>query len=113
MSLSGNGACLEALAAGCGTVTLSFSCPALRYPEVDRIGEELHGLIERLRPRTLLLDFKDVQYLAAGALGQLLVLHGRMQDRGGRLVLSNLSSRLRELLHVTRLQTIFEVVEAE
>jgi anti-anti-sigma factor len=112
MSFSSHGACLEAREENCGTVTLSIRCPTLRYPEVETMSEELHCLIERLRPQTLLLDFKGVTYLAARALGQLLVLHKRMRALGGRLVLSNLSSHLHELLHITKLLAVFEVIEA-
>jgi anti-anti-sigma factor len=73
------------------------------------VGEELLALVERRRPRLLLLDFENVAFLSSTTLGVLLVLRKALHAGGGRLVLCHLTPQVSGVFEVTRLDTLFEV----
>jgi anti-anti-sigma factor len=71
-------------------------------------GAAVHAL-RRLRRHRLHLDFRDVRFVTASGLGQLVVLHQVLRARGGRLTLTGLSAHLREVFEVTRLTRVLDV----
>jgi anti-anti-sigma factor len=59
------------------------------------------------------VDMAQIGSLDSSALGMLVALHRRIDDAGGRLVICNLAAHLRELLSLTRLDTMLDVRPAE
>jgi anti-anti-sigma factor len=57
----------------------------------------------------LVLDFSDVQYLSSNALGKLINLKKKLGAARGRLQFRGLSTDLREVFRITRLDQVFEV----
>jgi len=113
MSLPICQAYLESNEGGGKTITCFIRFQALCYPEYENLANQMLVLVEKHKPRTLLLNFAGVEYLTAGALGQLVLLHDRLRTRGARLLLSHLSATLLQLLEITRLNTILEVRKTE
>jgi anti-anti-sigma factor len=62
--------------------------------------------------RALLLDLGGVRVPTAGGLGQLVGLHNRLLDSGGRLVLCNVGPRAFAVLELTRLTELLDVRRA-
>jgi anti-anti-sigma factor len=60
----------------------------------------------RLRLR---LDFGNVEFLTASALGHLVVLHKEAEALGGRLTLYNVGAMVYEVFAATRLTTLLDV----
>ncbi len=94
------------------TIHYRLCRPSVRGPEVDALAGQLLPVAGRRGPCTLLLDFAGVDFLTAAALGGLVALHARLRDLGGRLVLANLSPRLREVFEVVRLDTLLDLRRA-
>jgi anti-sigma B factor antagonist len=76
----------------------------------------LHSLIDKLIAEgkvQVAADLRDVSALDAGALGKLVAIHERLRAAGGGLTLVAPSARIRKLLAVTRLDTVFRVHDVE
>ena len=59
--------------------------------------------------RAFTIDFGQTAYVDSAALGVLVSLSKKIREGGGALRLANLSTELRALLAVTRLDTIFQI----
>jgi anti-sigma B factor antagonist len=63
--------------------------------------------------RRILLNFRDVDYIDSSGLGELVSAFTSIRSQGGELKLLNLSKRVRSLLQITRLLTVFDVTDDE
>jgi anti-anti-sigma factor len=86
--------------------TVTFTAGALRDVQ-NVIGRELDGLAVGADEVHLMLDFTHVTYLNSVELGTLITLHKRARSAGGRVTLFNMNAQLREVLSITRLDTLF------
>ncbi len=57
----------------------------------------------------LVLDLSEVTYIDSAGLGTLVAGFTSAQNQGANLKLANLTSRFSEILHITKLVTVFEV----
>src|SRR5262249_40118917 len=81
------------------------------HDEGNMIAKELVGLPEDINQRPLLLDFRNVQDIRGAELATLILVHRRMSASGGRLSMCGLDPLLKEVLAITRLDTILAVRE--
>jgi anti-sigma B factor antagonist len=63
--------------------------------------------------RKLLIDLGSVSYVDSAGLGQLVQVYATTSHLGGSLKLLNLTKRLKDLLVLTKLLTVFETYESE
>ena len=63
--------------------------------------------------RKLLLDLGNVSYVDSAGLGQLVQVYATTSHLGGSLKLLNLTKRLKDLLVLTKLLTVFETYDSE
>jgi anti-sigma B factor antagonist len=63
--------------------------------------------------KNILLNMGEVSYMDSSGLGELIAAYTTVKNRGGHLKLLNLTKRLRELMQITKLSTIFDVYEDE
>jgi len=81
-------------------------------------GEESASLRETVKkalaqsPRVV-LNLQEVSYIDSGGLGTLVSIFTTAQHAGGAIKLASLSQRVGDLLHLTKLVTIFEVYDNE
>jgi anti-sigma B factor antagonist len=61
----------------------------------------------------VVLDMTDVTRMDSAGIGMLVGKYMTVKNRGGMLRLLHLTDRTSRLLHVTRLETIFEIFEQE
>ena len=61
----------------------------------------------------VVLDLKDVTRLDSAGIGLLVAKFLSVKRRGGAIKLLHLTERIRRLLHMTRLDTIFEIFDRE
>ena len=87
-----------------GRITLGEGSSLLR--------DELRSLIGSNR-RKILLNLADVSYVDSSGIGQLVAAFTTVSSQGGQLKLLNLTKRLKELLQLTRVISIFEVFDDE
>ncbi len=63
--------------------------------------------------KKILLNLKDVNYIDSAGLGELVSSYTTVKNAGGELKLLNLTSKVRDLLVITKLLTVFDVKESE
>ena len=63
--------------------------------------------------RKILLDMGNVSYVDSAGLGQLVQVFATTSHLGGSLKLLNLTKRLRDLLVLTKLLTVFDSYDSE
>lgn len=84
-----------------------------------RLGEsnvELHNILKFLvekGERRVLLNLANVTYIDSSGLGELVAGFTTLQKSGGELKLLRLTERVRELMVITKLLTVFEVFDNE
>ena len=63
--------------------------------------------------RKVLLDLGNVSYVDSAGLGQLVQIYATTSHLGGSMKLLNLTKRLKDLLVLTKLLTVFESYDTE
>jgi anti-sigma B factor antagonist len=61
----------------------------------------------------ILLNLADVTYIDSSGIGELVSGYTTVTNTGGSLKLLNLNKRVKDLLQITKLYTVFEVHEDE
>lgn len=63
--------------------------------------------------KKVLLNLADVSYIDSSGIGELVSGFTSVTNQGGQLKLLNLNKRVKDLLQITKLYTVFEVFEDE
>ena len=83
------------------------------------VGEGTTGVRDLVRNlikagnKKILLNLRDVDYVDSSGLGELVHAFTSMRRQGGELKLLNLSKRVRALLQITKLLTVFDITDDE
>ena len=84
-----------------------------------RLGEgniELHNILRFLvekGERRILLNLAEVSHIDSSGLGELVAGFATLQKNGGELKIVHLTARVKELLVITKLLTVFDVFDNE
>ncbi len=73
------------------------------------IQEELEKLVESSSGGGMLLSFKNVEHLSSAALGMLITLKTKIEEKRGKLKLSEINPQIFEVFKITRLNKMFEI----
>src|SRR6266568_3945095 len=81
-------------------------------------GEESTYLRENLKriltsSRQVVLNLSNVSYIDSGGLGTLVGVYSSARSSGADIKLTGLGQRLRDVLQITKLVTVFEVYDNE
>jgi anti-sigma B factor antagonist len=87
-----------------GRITLGEGSSALR----DNVREMVSK-----GQKKLLLNLGDVSYIDSSGIGELVSGFTTVTNSGGQLKLLNLQKRVKDLLQITKLYTVFDVHEDE
>jgi anti-sigma B factor antagonist len=63
--------------------------------------------------KKIILNLAEVNYIDSSGVGELVSTHASVTSRGGELRLLNLTKRIKELLTITKLLTVFQTYEDE
>jgi anti-sigma B factor antagonist len=63
--------------------------------------------------RKILLNFTNVDYIDSSGVGELVSAYTTVANRGGQLRLLGLTKKIRELLAITKLLTVFDAYDDE
>lgn len=83
------------------------------HMDVQEIGDQLYALVEVSNYNRLVLDFREVQFMASIMLGKLIGLKRKAQKLGGGIKLCRLSPSIREVFHVSALDRVFDIYDDE
>jgi len=87
-----------------GRITLGEGASALR--------ENIRGLVGKGNKR-ILLNLNNVSYIDSSGIGELVSGFTTVTNQGGVLKLLGLTKRVKDLLQITKLYTVFEVYDNE
>jgi len=87
-----------------GRITLGEATGALRDAVKDAITKG---------NKNILLNLSDVSYIDSAGLGELVGCSTTVRNSGGTLKLLGLQKKIRDLMQITKLHTIFEVMDDE
>jgi anti-sigma B factor antagonist len=87
-----------------GRVTLGPGLGDLR----DSIREALAG-----SRKNVILNLGEVSYIDSSGLGQLIGSYATVTERGGQMKLVNLQKKVKDLMQITKLLTVFETYPSE
>jgi anti-sigma B factor antagonist len=83
------------------------------------IGDEVAALREKIKElldtghKNILVNLGRVAYIDSTGVGALVGSYTTIRNQGGQMKLSNLSQRVKDILLVTKLLTVFDVYESE
>jgi len=77
--------------------------------DVGAIGEQLDRLVASSRPKALLLDLSEVEYMASMMQAMFLQVQKKLGKSGGRLKLCCLGKHVALSFHVTGLDKLFSI----
>jgi anti-sigma B factor antagonist len=83
------------------------------------LGDEIHDLREAVRDlikqdkKKIILNLANVDYIDSSGVGELVGCFTTLRNAGGELKLLNLTQKVHEVLHVTKLYTVFDIREDE
>ena len=87
-----------------GRITLGEGSSVLR--------ESLREYASAKNPKVL-LNLEEVSYIDSSGIGELVSGFTNIQESGGNLKLLKLTKRVRDLLQITKLYTVFEIFDDE
>jgi len=87
-----------------GRITLGEGSSALRDALRDMINKN---------QKKILLNLGDVNYIDSSGIGELVSGFTTVTNSGGQVKLLNLNKRVKDLLQITKLYTVFDVHEDE
>ena len=83
------------------------------------LGEEIHTLRDSVRnliaegKKKIILNLADVDYIDSSGVGELVGAFTTVRNAGGELKLLNLTQKVHDVLHVTKLYTVFDIRDDE
>jgi anti-sigma B factor antagonist len=80
---------------------------------IQELGDELFGLVEKDNRKRILLNFSNVEFLSSAALNKLIILDKKVKTHKGKLKLCNLRPEILEVFAITRLNQLFDIADDE
>ncbi|HEV3138999.1 MAG TPA: STAS domain-containing protein [Vicinamibacterales bacterium] len=76
------------------------------------LKDKMRSLLQQGRTK-ILLNLGDVSYVDSAGLGEIVQAYGAVTKSGGALKLVNTTKRIKDLLAITKLLTVFETFDSE
>lgn len=87
-----------------GRIVLGEECAALRDLIADLLSKG---------HKKILFNLGDVNYIDSSGLGHLVSAFTSVRKQGGELKLLNLTNKVHDLMQITRLYTVFDIMDDE
>ncbi|MBN1353317.1 MAG: STAS domain-containing protein [Candidatus Omnitrophica bacterium] len=78
-------------------------------PQVKKIFDRIVGE----KKEKIVINFKNVSYIDSSGLATLVEILKGMRTYGGKLKLSNLSTKVKNLFEITKLEKLFDITQEE
>ena len=85
----------------------------LEGPEVENIAQDLLDLVDKRAFDKVIVDFRNVSFLASVMLGKLVMLYKKAKEVDSKVVLSGLKPNLLKVFKVTKLDKMMKFAENE
>ena len=87
-----------------GQIKLGAGAVSLRDTLLDLVARN---------QKNILVNLREVNYIDSSGIGELVAGFTRVREEGGQLKLLNLTQRVKDLLRITKLYTVFDVHDDE
>jgi anti-sigma B factor antagonist len=81
-------------------------------PEIGTLRDAVRSLVKEGKKK-IILNLADVDYLDSSGVGELVGSFTTVRNAGGELKLLNLTQKVHDVLHVTKLYTVFDIKDDE
>jgi anti-sigma B factor antagonist len=81
-------------------------------PELGELRDAVRGLVNQGKKK-IILNLAGVDYIDSSGVGELVGCFTTVRNAGGELKLLNLTRKVHDVLHVTKLYTVFDVRDDE
>ncbi len=78
---------------------------------IQAISDEISGLIDNTSTPQILINFANVDHLSSAALGALITINNKTNEKDGTLRLANIDPQIYEVFVITRLNKLFNIHE--
>ena len=95
-----------------GAVTIIDVTGGMKAGNPTHIGDKVRSLLQQGRKK-MLINLAHVPYLDSVGLGELVQAYTTATNQGGTLKILNATARLKDLLVITKLATVFEMFDDE
>ncbi|MBS3821524.1 MAG: STAS domain-containing protein [Planctomycetes bacterium] len=85
----------------------------LEGDQIDRIGHELYTLVDEMDHQKVIVDFRQVNFLASAMIGTLVALHKKAEAIDGKVILVGLKPNLMKVFEITNLHKVLNFAETE
>jgi anti-sigma B factor antagonist len=79
---------------------------------IDELRQSINGAIKD-GEKQMVLNFAEVPYLDSTGLGEVVRSYTTLKKEGGTVKIANLTNKVKDLMMVTKLITVFETFESE
>src|SRR5512138_1867069 len=79
---------------------------------IDELRQAINGAIKD-KDKQLVLNFAEVPYLDSTGLGEVVRSYTTLKKEGGAVKIANLTNKVKDLMMVTKLITVFETFDNE
>jgi len=80
--------------------------------EIHTLRDAVHCLIDQGQKK-IILNLAGVDYIDSSGVGELVGCFTTVRNAGGELKLLNLTQKVHDVLHVTKLYTVFDIKDDE
>lgn len=80
--------------------------------EIGDLRDAVHDLIQQDKKK-IILNLAGVDYIDSSGVGELVSSFTTVRNSGGELKLLNLTQKVQDVLHVTKLYTVFDIKDDE
>ncbi len=95
-----------------GAVTIDIRGKLTGGPEAEVFRELFKTLVDQDK-KNVILNLKDVDWIASTGIGIMIRGYKTIVEAGGRFILVNVGERTQQIFNVMRLYDIFEIVDTE
>jgi anti-sigma B factor antagonist len=88
-------------------VVLELKGKLMGGPFMQEMNETLHKLIDQGK-KNVVIDLGGVSFISSSGIGILISAYTTMKNSGGNLKIANISDKVKGLLSITKLDSIFE-----
>lgn len=88
--------------------TVSFTSANLTAEHgLEQAAQQISDLVEKQKPKNLIIDFSDVKFFSSQMLGILINAKKKLSANGGNIIISGINPQLYRVFKITNLDKIF------
>jgi anti-sigma B factor antagonist len=91
-----------------GVVIIALSGKIMGGPEAGQINEQINNFIDKGKVK-IIIDLEKVEWMNSSGLGILIGAVTTLKNNNGKMIIINVSERIRNLLKITKLISVFEI----